>query len=404
MTYQLIQASAHQTGLPDKSVHMICTSPPFYGLRVYSGEQMIEWPTVRYSPMPGLPEITIQGCEPGCVHEWGNTLVVHQRGSVGEKSTLMGPQNGGRKQEVEQGAYCIHCGGWRGGLGNEPHPEAFIGHLILVMREMWRILRDDGVAWVNLGDSYNGSGGAGGDYGPGGSKEGQPKFPGRKVGGLKPKDMIQIPARFALAAQADGWYVRSRLPWLKRNGMPDSCTDRPSQVIEDIFLLAKSEKYYFDMQAIKQPVAEASIGRLSQDIEHQIGTTRANGGAKTNGNLKAVGSISGGRNFRSSDLFFKTWQGLVTSDDGEPLAMVVNPKGYSGAHFACWPLEIPLTCIKASCPPDGVVCDPFNGSGTTGRAALQLNRSYIGIDVSQEYLEDLAPERLSNVQIELAFA
>lgn len=441
MSYKLITASAHDTGLPAKSIHLGVTSPPYYGLRAYDGDQDVEWAPVSYKVLAGLPSIDIPA---------------------------------------------MRCG-----LGAEPTPEAFIGHLMLVMREMWRVLRDDGIFFVNLGDSYAGSGGAhthdhanpgisrsaDRDGVPAKYREDGGRGMEKKGEGIKPKDMMMIPSLFALAARADGWYLRSNMPWIKRNGMPDSTADRPSTVIENIFMLAKSEKYFFDVQAVKQPIAESSKGRLSQDIENQTGAPRANGGAKTNGNLKAGGSVENGRNFRSSDFFFRTWQGMLTNEAG-PMAMVVNTKGYSAAHFATWPVDLVATMIKAGssergvCPACGAsweriteksgesstekakrlgysekrgsggalvrnnldyagghgsniresittgwqptctcdasepipatVLDPFNGSGASGRAALQLNRSYIGIDICKSYLDDLAPARLGNVQIEMA--
>lgn len=475
MTYQLIQASAHDTGLPSKSVHCVVTSPPYFGLRSYQGEQDVEWPEVRYSPMPGLPEIVIAGCDPNCRHEWNNLPVVKSQAQTSLSSDgirVRGQRPSDYRTEfVSNSGICIHCGGMKCGLGAEPTPEAFIGHLILVMREMHRILRDDGCAFINLGDSFSGSGG---DHAATHQNDALSKSRDRdgvvlggKKAGIPAKNLYMIPSRFALACQADGWIVRSRMPWIKRNGMPDSCEDRPSQVIEDIFMLAKSEKYFFDMEAVKQPAAqpegEAKVtGQRKRGILQDLNTS-------------TLGTNQGAsmRNFRSSDFFFKTWQGLATSEEGEPLAMVINTKGFSGAHFACFPPDLPLTLIKAGtsaygvCPKCGAqweriteksggnweerkaagapmrygmnnnkgesitnygnsqsttlgwqpsctcnagepipatVCDPFNGSGSTGKAALQLNRSYVGIDISKEYLTELAPDRLSNIQIELALA
>jgi len=448
MSYQLIQASAHQTGLPDKSVHCVITSPPYYGLRVYSGEQDVDWPEVRYSPMPGLPEIVIPGCDPNCRHEW-ELQSKSMSGGGAKSSTLLGSRAYQEETHFDTSSgVCIHCGGMRCGLGAEPTPEAFIGHLILVMREMWRVLRDDGVCWVNLGDSYNGSGGAGGDYGKGGLKEGQPKYPGRKIGTLKPKDLMMIPARFALAAQADGWYLRQDCIWHKTAPMPESVTDRCTKADEFIYLLTKQEKYYFDADAIREPCVTASNVRNKSKEKHNSAVLSPIGKGEREWNNP------NGRNKRS------VW--------------TINPSNYHGAHFATYPLEIPLTCIKAGasahgvCPKCGAqwerivestkyepeivqvgerhvddsrgdktrkisgreynkqktstttgwqptcdcgsadvipatVLDPFNGSGTTGKAALQLNRSYIGVDIAKEYLDDLTPDRLSNVQIEMAW-
>jgi len=160
MTSELLTASAHDTGLPDKSCHMICTSPPYWGLRKYAGEQGIDWPAVSYSPMPGLPELHIAGCDPECEHEWaGSQLKVGKVQHGTGKSTLTGGhESWGNRDGGTQGACCIHCGGWHGELGLEPTPEAYVGHMVLVFREMWRVLRDDGTAFVNLGDSYFGGG------------------------------------------------------------------------------------------------------------------------------------------------------------------------------------------------------------------------------------------------------
>lgn len=510
MSYQLINRSAHDTGLADRSVHMVVTSPPYFGLRAYSGDQGIEWSTMEYSPMPGLPPLRIQGCEPGCAHEWADgRIVTTGNAPSATKSTLRGTgvqpgekYSSDNVQKTTQGAYCIHCAGWRGPLGLEPTVEAYIGHLILVLRELWRVVRDDGLVFWNISDSYAGSGGAHTfDHASPGlsksaSRDGVQKYkpdggraPDKKVDGLRSKNLMGVPQRFMLAAQADGWIVRSALPWLKRNGLPDSTLDRPGQVVESIFMLAKSESYYFDMEAVRVPHAMTSwtaekeargeLARGEQGIRSGAkGNARANGAADGQRSGKTSfangGYTQSGRNFRSSDLFFKTWQGLLSSDDGDPLAMVVNPRSYTGSHFAVFPMLIPEIAIKAStsahgvCPkcqapyrrlverafmgdgnpysyeerkvvgnkmalsgkqlaewkeknPDtttgwaascncgcadvapAVVLDPFNGSGTTGRAALALGRSYIGVDLSQEYLTDLAPARLSNVQIEMAF-
>lgn len=396
-----------------------------FGLRAYDGDQSVEWPAVEYSPMPGLAPITVPA--------------------------------------------------QRAALGLERDISFYIGHLILVAREMWRVLRDDGVMWWNISDSYIGSANSGGSgkRGEGGDPYRIENLTSKKIDGLRPKNLMQIPARFALAAQADGWYLRSAMPWIKRNGMPESVTDRPAQTIESIFLLAKSEKYFYDAEAVKMPVAEIQTGKAA--------TFKRNGSKRGDPVVPGQGYgthreeredkdvyATGERNLRSSDLFFKTFQGLLSSDEGDPLAMVVNPKPFSGAHFAVFPELIPEIAIKAStsahgcCPtcgaswgritskempplrkvktngpagdhgllggnrfdepiqtvttgwapgctcPDAAqvqpctVFDPFSGSGTTGKAALRLGRNYVGVDLSDQYLTDLAPERLSNVQMEMA--
>lgn len=471
MSYRVIQGSAHHIPeLADRSVHVICCSPPYFGLRAYSGDQGIEWPTMEYSPMPGLPPLRIQGCEPGCVHEWVDGKTIRQSGGKNNR-TLTGGADWQNQTHftTTQGAYCIHCGGWRGALGLEPSPAAYVGHLILCLRAWHRILRDDGTCWVNLGDSYAGSGGAHADHhknkGISQSAERDGAYHHMPRGSIPAKNLIGVPWRFAFAAQADGWYLRSAMPWIKRNGMPESVTDRPAQVVESIFLLTKSEDYYFDMQAVSQPTAQPErIGKIEQAF------STSNGDITGRGDIGRSVERTATRNFRSSDLFFKTWQGLLTSDDGDPLAMVVNPVGFSGAHFACFPELVPEIAIKAGssqygccakcqapwerttehtdqidesakgsrfdkgktavngngrtqegeryvkvstgwapacqCACDDVtpctVLDPFLGSGTTARVALALGRNAIGVDMSQAYLTDLVPKRASNVQMQLA--
>ena len=189
-------------------------------------------------------------------------------------------------------------------LGLEETPEEFVSNLVKVFSEVKRVLKSSGSVWLNLGDSYFSA--------PAGNKNGIPKqnayggredaaksmfkasqVKGKKHNTLKQKDLCGIPWKVAFALQADGWYLRQDIIWHKPNPMPESVQDRCTKAHEYIFLLTKSPKYFYDIDAIREPLAESSIGRLNQDIENQIGTTRANGGAKTNGNFKAVGFYHG---------------------------------------------------------------------------------------------------------------
>lgn len=287
---RLIHASAHATGLEPESVHMIATSPPYWGLRKYDGDQGIDWPAVDYAPMPGLAPIQIPA---------------------------------------------MTCD-----LGLEPTPEAYIGHLILVMREMWRVLRADGVAWVNLGDSYAGY--------HGNSKKADEDAPSNKagyienmrestVGTLKPKDLCQIPARFALAVQADGWWVRSDIIWAKPNPMPESVTDRPTKAHEYIYLLSKSQRYYYDHVAVREPLKEATIKREESGYNVAFASQfKGHPTDKRHTNGKQIEQISNpaGRNLRT------VW--------------TVATRPYSGAHFATWPPDLVRPMIRAGTSARGV--------------------------------------------------
>ena len=186
-------------------------------------------------------------------------------------------------------------------------------------------------------------------------------------GSLKPKDLVMIPNRIAIALQDDGWWIRSEIIWHKPNPMPESIKDRPTSCHEKIWLITKSKKYYYDADAIKEPVAQGTIDRLSQkNLKNQIGSKRGNGGKKPNGNMKAVGTLET-KNKRN------VW--------------TVTTKPCKDAHFATFPKDLIEPCIKAGCPVGGVVLDPFGGSGTTGIVAKQLNRTAILIELNPDYME-----------------
>ncbi len=393
-----------------------------WGLRKYAGEQGVEWPAVDYAPMPGLPE--------------------------------------------------IHIDAMRCELGLEPTPEAYIGHMVLVMREMRRVLRDDGTCFVNLGDSYaNNGGGALAWSTPTEQvkkRVSSPDLPAKGISsGLKPKDLIGIPWRFAFAVQADGWWLRSDIIGAKVAPMPESVTDRPTRAHEYIFLLTKSKTYYYDQEAVREPVSDRwPIATNTWDERKARGEPTRRGQEP----YSAVGFSPGG---------------FAPNPNGRNLRSVWEwrPQPFPGAHFAVWPEAIPERCILAgtsargACPTCGapwqrvvergeperiggnagvsvahaegpmnrngngqwdkghmpmvrsstttgwrptcacfgefadsaipqtcVVLDPFHGSGTTGVVALRLGRAYIGVDISEEYLHGVTQERMgAGVQVGMGF-
>jgi DNA modification methylase len=270
--------------------------------------------------------------------------------------------------------------GVEGQIGLERTPEEYVDKLVQVFREVRRVLRDDGTLWLNLGDSYNGSGGAGGDYNPGGLKEGQPKYPGRKVPGLKPKDLIGIPWMVALALRNDGWYLRSDIVWHKPNAMPESVTDRPTKAHEYIFLFSKSQKYYYDADAIKEPAVTS-------------GQTRKFNTPKKVGRLVNQRKASGNE---SPDA--EPWE--VPAMKNKRSVWTVPTQPFPEAHFAVYPPALITPCILAGCPVGGTVLDPFAGSGTTLLVATQHHRKSIGIELNPEYIE-IAKRRLNSVQLKL---
>ena len=268
-------------------------------------------------------------------------------------------------------------------IGLEQTPEAFVAEMVAVFREVKRVLRDDGTLWLNLGDSYASyrdgkatpdttRGDSEGTLVPKGSAKNRmaSTFAGSSI---KHKDLIGIPWRVALALQADGWYLRQDIIWHKPNPMPESVTDRCTKAHEYIFLLSKSPQYYFDHEAIKEPVANSSISRLSQNnLPNQLGSDRVP--FKTNGTMKAVGNTEI-RNKRS------VW--------------TITTKPFKGAHFATFPPDLIEPCILAGCPEGGTVLDPFGGAGTTGLVASRHGRNAILCELNPEYAE-LAKNRISD--------
>jgi len=296
--------------IPDNSVQCVVTSPPYWGLRKYDGNQ--------------------------------------------------------------------DSGGFVFGL--EPAPELYVEHTILFLREIRRVLKDDGVVFWNVGDSYNSGGGYISVNGFG-LRDNRPREPNYREtitsGGLKPKDLCLIPFRVALAAQADGWWVRSDIIWAKPNPMPESVKDRPTSSHEYIFVFTKSQKYYWDIDAVREPhKSDPNDNYRPETSRYQWGDIQSDSG---NGLLYAKHHPKG-RNIRD------VW------------VIHTQPSGFQ--HYAAFPLEIPMRCIKAATKVGDTVLDPFCGTGRTLEAALELGRKAIGYDISEKYCE-MARRRCDRVQLQI---
>ena len=264
--------------------------------------------------------------------------------------------------------------GHAGQIGLEGNIEDFVNELVGVFREVRRVLRDDGTLWLNLGDSYAGAGLGGGTQNQGihaypEANTVQSRTGARRVGNLKPKDLMGVPWRVAFALQDDGWFLRSDIIWHKTNPMPESVRDRPTKAHEYLFLLSKSERYFYDADAIKE---RATRSKAWNKVRHCHDGTR--GGAGHLGASIPWVSDGQGRNKRS------VW--------------TVTTKPYKGAHFATYPPELIEPCILAGSPEGGTVLDPFTGSGTTGAVAIKHGRRFIGTELNPEY-GDLARERMT---------
>jgi len=262
--------------------------------------------------------------------------------------------------------------GHEGQIGLEQTPEQYIAAMVEVFRCVKDVLADDGTLWLNIGDSYAGyHGNKNASYDAAPSNKGGYFENQRKTlvnhNGIKNKDLIGIPWMMAFALRADGWYLRQDIIWHKPNPMPESVRDRCTKAHEYIFLLSKSEKYFFDSEAMREdsvdPVASAARYKAPfwENGKHQTGNYSANG-AKHTGGMK---EFDGKRNKRS------VW--------------TVNTKPYKGAHFATFPTALIEPCILAGSRPNDIVLDPFMGSGTTAAVAIQHGRQYLGCELNPEY-------------------
>lgn len=285
--------------------------------------------------------------------------------------------------------------GAAGQIGREETPEEYIATLVDVFREVRRCLRPDGTLWVNIGDSYTSGGRKTRDYDkklPARMMDRRPQTPKN----MKPKDLIGIPWLLAFALRADGWYLRQDIIWNKTNCMPESVRDRCTKSHEYIFLLSKSPRYYFDAEAISEPIAGSRTKRYLQNVEAQKGSNRQPG--NSNGKMKAALPRFGGRKYgtdESEESRTKSGkQYIPTMRRNKRDVWAVSTGGFKGAHFAVFPEKLVEPCILAGCPEGGTVLDPFAGSGTTGVVAKRLWRNFVGIEINPEYWK-MAMDRIS---------
>jgi DNA modification methylase len=289
---ELVRADARRIPLADRSVQCVVTSPPFWGLRKYDGAQDGVW-----------------GGRPGCEHQWVEGKRIkqapqrdHAKGGGFASTRGTEAARKGMAFEASQGSVCSVCGAWRGNFGFEPSVALYVSHTLEALREIRRVLMPSGVVFWNVGDRYVN------------------------------KSLELVPDRVAVAAQEDGWFVRSEIVWIKPDAMPRSVKDRPTDAHERILMLTKSPRYYWNPNALREPAR-------SKDC-----------------------APDGKRNGRN------VWEMCVSR--------------YKGAHFATFPEELPRRCILAASRPGDVVMDVFAGSGTTGIVAMELGRRSILLDIN----------------------
>lgn len=366
MNCQLLHGDCRQVlkTLPDESVNCCVTSPPYFGLRDYGTAQ---W-------------------------EGGDSECDHRQPLGGEGATSAKQNTSTGTQTHQYRGVCGKCGATRidSQIGLEPTPDAYVAELVAVFSEVRRVLRKDGTLWLNLGDSYASNQSNNGGYSDKSTLAGfsNPNTEGRQANdstiprkinhGVKHKDLIGIPWLVAFALRSDGWYLRQDIIWHKPNPMPESVKDRCTKAHEYVFLLSKSERYYYDAEAVKEDAtgwngSDFHDGRNA--VNHpNVGKNRP---SKKRGEFGGKTADQPGREaFRA-----------VTETRNKRSVWTVNTKPYKEAHFATFPPALITPMILAGCPSGGTVLDCFGGSGTTGEVAESLGRNSILIELNPAYIE-----------------
>jgi DNA modification methylase len=287
--------------------------------------------------------------------------------------------------------------GMDGQVGLEQTPESYINGMVKIFREARRVLRSDGTCWINIGDKWASGGNGGGGSFMADRGEAWAHAKGatgwrQPPKGYKDKDLVGLPFMLAFAMRDDGWFWRQCNVWAKPNCMPESVSDRSTISHEYVLHFSKRNDYWYDNEAARTPAAPSTETRLAQDIDSQAGSDRANGGAKTNGPMKAVGRKTDKQrgHSRRHQGFNDRWDAMERSgqvSNGANLRSVwwIAPANYREGHYAVMPDGLAEICIVAGCPKGGTVLDPFGGAGTTGLVADRLNRNAILIELNPEY-------------------
>nr|BDD45328.1 hypothetical protein 6 [Elusimicrobiota bacterium] len=350
--------------IPDESVDCVVTSPPYWALRDYQTSHLI-WDG-----------------DPNCQHDFSNETQIGDIRFRGKQANVYSNANPEIYVGDGKGSICSKCGAWQGELGLEPDFNLYIKHLNDIFIEVHRILKKTGTCWVNLGDTYGGSGQG---WGKQGKTRGRNSIDTRPVDimctdkppsyKIMPKCLLLIPCRFAIEMCNRDWILRNTIIWQKNNCMPSSVKDRFTVDFEYMFFFAKSKKYYFKQQV--EDFAGSTFVRIQANnsaikAEQYAGLSNDN---KQRFSERVKSGELAGRNKRC------VWK--------------ISTQSFTGAHFATFPEELIITPIKAGCPENGIVLDPFAGAGTTCMVAKKLGRKYIGIELNQQYAK-MAEKRIEN--------
>ncbi len=417
-------------GWPADSIDLVVTSPPYWGLRDY-----------------GVETVQVWGGDPECEHEWVEDSTKFGNMGGGEEGRKE-VWNSNMRDKLPKRNFCYNCGAWRGSLGLEPHPQMFIDHLTEICREIKRVLKPSGTFWINLGDTFYGSGGKGGQYEKFMPDKGQPdhyrQSSKTRSNWLQPKQKLMIPSRVAIALQHDGWILRSDIIWHKPNHMPSPVKDRLTTAYEHVFLFSKERRYYFDLDSIRVPheaprllrggsITRQGIPRQSLSSKEEYGSPLG----KNPGDLWRIpttpfpgahfatfppkliepiikaGSprwicsqcrmpreriLEEGLSFKDKEIqkdeLSKT---RYTPDEAHnPHSLAFRRQAYRKLGLEGPPPKKTVGWTDCGCGEGwnpGIVLDPFGGSGTVGQVARKLGRRFIIIEIKPEYA-DIARQRV----------
>jgi len=297
--------------------------------------------------------------------------------------------------------YGLRDYGRDGQIGLEETPQMYVDAMVEVFRCVWDVLEDDGTLWLNIGDTYYNYRGRTDAFCKQTVSKTMQDLPSHsptrnnKLEGLKGKDLIGIPWMLAFALRADGWYLRQDIIWHKPNPMPESVKDRCTKAHEYIFLLSKSDKYHFDSTAIEEPIQDVTALRMLRGVsdthknvngapgqtKHSMNQPRPNVRKEFDSSMGGGGtSFVGHSGYKKADGTL-----MIKPTRNKRSVWTVNTKPFKGAHFAVFPEELIEPCILAGAPSNGIVLDPFMGSGTTAAMALRLGRQYLGCELNEDY-------------------
>lgn len=369
-------ALTHLKELPDKSIDMCMTSPPYWSLRDYGVEVESVWG------------------DDNCEHEWSkNEDTARFSNKKWKKGDEIIDEKDLHEIRTRGDSFCSKCDAWKGQLGLEPTFDLYIKHLCDLFDEAKRVLRDDGTCWINLGDTYTGNtpnrtmemGNS--DFNGTRPSRKKTKIPAKKVN-LPAKSLIMVPQRFAIEMINRGWILRNTIIWHKPNCMPSSAKDRFTVDFEYLFFFSKKKKYYFKTQ-----YDPANYDGRKDTI--MKGSPKYNKPTGWDPNLGAHNKLTGRYAGNQQNRKHERWQKNEAGDYIRMKRCIWNipTKGVKDIHFAVYPEGLCETPIKACCPREGIVLDPFFGSGTTGIVALKQDKNFIGIELNPEYIK-IANKRL----------